>query len=146
MHRGRTAAGTPAGLFASARRLRAAKARALHRSWRRHLRLAAEWLEPRCLLATLASPLGDLPLSFEVNSGQTDSQVDFLAHGNGYTIFLTPSGATLALNRVAQQSVDEDQPPPPAPTTALRVELVGGQAAEAGLGLEELPSKSNYFL
>jgi hypothetical protein len=32
---------------------------------------------------------GYLPLSFEANQGQTDDQVQFLAHGQGYTLFLT---------------------------------------------------------
>jgi hypothetical protein len=32
---------------------------------------------------------GRLPLSFEVNQGQTDAQVSFLARGQGYTLFLT---------------------------------------------------------
>ncbi|HSD51918.1 MAG TPA: hypothetical protein VLG48_10970, partial [Candidatus Methylomirabilis sp.] len=31
---------------------------------------------------------GKLPLSFEVNRGQTDSQVKYLARGPGYTLFL----------------------------------------------------------
>src|SRR5262245_5693804 len=32
---------------------------------------------------------GKLPLSFQANSGQIDSQVEFLAHGSGYTVYLT---------------------------------------------------------
>ena len=37
----------------------------------------------------LAESYGKLPLSFEANQGQTDSQVKFLARGRGYTLFLT---------------------------------------------------------
>src|SRR5947207_7937387 len=37
------------------------------------------------------------PLMFEVNQGQTDSQVKFLSRGNGYTFFLTANEAVLAL-------------------------------------------------
>ena len=29
-----------------------------------------------------------VPLSFEANQGQTDSQVKFLSHGDGYSLFL----------------------------------------------------------
>jgi hypothetical protein len=36
-------------------------------------------------------------LSFEVNGGQTDPQVEFLARGSGYTAFLTPRETVLAL-------------------------------------------------
>ncbi|MGI8550401.1 MAG: hypothetical protein ACR2PL_06315 [Dehalococcoidia bacterium] len=40
---------------------------------------------------------GHLPLSFEVNEGQTDGSVDFLARGSGYSLFLSGGEATLAL-------------------------------------------------
>jgi CSLREA domain-containing protein len=40
---------------------------------------------------------GKLPLSFEVNRGQSDEQVKFLSRGHGYTLFLTPTEAVLAL-------------------------------------------------
>ena len=30
-----------------------------------------------------------VPLSFEANQGQTDSQVKFLSRGDGYSLFLT---------------------------------------------------------
>src|SRR3984957_7707958 len=40
---------------------------------------------------------GDLPLSFEANRGQADSQVKYMAPGRGYTIFLTPKKTVLAL-------------------------------------------------
>src|ERR1700694_1192769 len=38
---------------------------------------------------TRPGPYGYLPLSFEANQGQTDAQVQFLAHGQGYALFLT---------------------------------------------------------
>src|SRR5580698_10409030 len=37
----------------------------------------------------LSSSYGKLPLAFEVNHGQTASQVKFLSHGTGYSLFLT---------------------------------------------------------
>ena len=42
---------------------------------------------------------GKLPLSFEANRGQTDGRVRFLAHGRGYTLFLTGNEAVLALRK-----------------------------------------------
>ncbi len=39
---------------------------------------------------------GQLPISFEANQGQADSQVRFLARGPGYRLFLTPTEALLA--------------------------------------------------
>ena len=47
----------------------------------------------------LAQNYGKLPLSFELNKGQTDSQVKFLSRGGGYTIFLTQGEAVLSLKK-----------------------------------------------
>ena len=43
--------------------------------------------------AIVAAGYANLPLSFEPNLGQTDAGVRFLAHGPGYTLFLTRSEA-----------------------------------------------------
>ncbi|MGH7813624.1 MAG: hypothetical protein ACREQI_06435, partial [Candidatus Binataceae bacterium] len=51
--------------------------------------------------ARVTSLLGRLPLTFEANRGQTDARVKFLARGEGYTLFLTRTGATLALRSSA---------------------------------------------
>ncbi|HYH83923.1 MAG TPA: SBBP repeat-containing protein, partial [Pyrinomonadaceae bacterium] len=40
---------------------------------------------------------GRIPLSFEANQGQTESSVDFLARGAGYTLFLKPTEAVFRL-------------------------------------------------
>src|SRR6516225_6854028 len=40
---------------------------------------------------------GKLPLSFELNRGQTDPQVKFLSRGRGYAMFLTGEEAVLSL-------------------------------------------------
>jgi hypothetical protein len=42
---------------------------------------------------------GKLPLSFEPNQGQTEARVKFVARGSGYSLFVTPQEAILALNR-----------------------------------------------
>ena len=42
---------------------------------------------------------GKLPLSLEVNKGQTDSRVKFLSRGSGYSLFLTGNEAVLALRK-----------------------------------------------
>jgi hypothetical protein len=48
---------------------------------------------------------GKLPLSFEPNQGQTDAQIRFLSRGAGYTIFLSPTSATFALQHNADSAV-----------------------------------------
>jgi uncharacterized repeat protein (TIGR01451 family) len=82
---------------------------------------------------------GKLPLSFEVNQGQTDEQVKFLARGEGYTLFLTSQEAVLALQKseVGGQRVTR---------TTLEMKVVGTNAKVRVMGAEELLGKSNYFI
>jgi hypothetical protein len=47
---------------------------------------------------------GKLPLSFEINRGQTDPQVKFLSRGSDYSLFLTGNEAVLALRKGSRQS------------------------------------------
>ena len=76
---------------------------------------------------------GRLPLSFEQNRGQVDREVKFLSRGSGYTLFLTPTEAVLALNARAQGTV-------------LRMKPIAANPAPEVSGLEELSGKSNYFI
>src|SRR5208283_2543515 len=46
--------------------------------------------------------LSKLPLSFEPNLGQSDPHVQFLSHGQGYTLFLTAGDAVLSMRGSAQ--------------------------------------------
>ena len=52
----------------------------------------------------LVEAYGRLPLSFEINKGQTDSRVRFLSRGDGYSLFLTGSEAVLTLRKGSRQS------------------------------------------
>jgi hypothetical protein len=54
----------------------------------------------------LAEAYGKLPLSFEINKGQADSQVKFLSRGSGYSLFLTGNEAVLALRKPGVRSQD----------------------------------------
>jgi hypothetical protein len=45
--------------------------------------------------ARILEAYGKLPLSFEVNQGQTDQRVKFLSRGSGYSLFLTGNEAVL---------------------------------------------------
>lgn len=72
--------------------------------------------------AALDRAYGQLPLTFERNVGQTDAQVDFLARGRGYSLFLTEGGgATFALTRgtAAEPSASQCRAVPAASTTRL---------------------------
>src|SRR5215213_4122437 len=50
---------------------------------------------------------GNIPLSFEQNTGQTDGQVKFLARSLGYTMFFTETGAVLKMRRGTGEKVSE---------------------------------------
>jgi len=53
--------------------------------------------DPATARPKLSARLFGLPMQFEKNAGQTDSQVDFLARGPGYALFLTPTQAVFCL-------------------------------------------------
>ena len=84
--------------------------------------------------ARVAANYGKLPLIFEANRGQTDARVKFLSRGPGYTLFLTPGEAVLSLRGTEGKG------------HALRVKLVGAEAAPKMTGLDRLPGVSNYFI
>ena len=100
---------------------------------------------------TVQAAYGKLPLHFEVNQGQSDGQVKFLARGSGYTLFLTATEAVLTLRQKpeARNQKPEADPrsltPDPQPPSVLRMQLVGANPAPRMEGLEELPGKSHYF-
>ena len=50
-----------------------------------------------------------LPLSFEVNLGQTDAHVKFLSRGRGYSLFLTGDEAVLTLRNAGQNPKGKGQ-------------------------------------
>src|SRR6266550_7605367 len=55
------------------------------------------------LSARVADAYAKLPLSFEANQGQADAQVQFLARGPGYGLFLTSTEAVLSLRQASGQ-------------------------------------------
>ncbi len=98
---------------------------------------------------------GKLPLHFEANQGQTDPQVRFLARGPGYTVFLTPTEAVVALIRMGnvEFGMRNGESPSENPQSAIRnphsavirLQLVGANSAPQIAGMEEFPGKANYF-
>jgi hypothetical protein len=96
---------------------------------------------------------GKLPMNFEINQGQTDSQVDYLARGTGYTLFLTHGEAVLALRDGAAHRIgigeegngDATRDLGSGDQTVLRMGLVGTNLHSAAAGVNQLPGKANYF-
>ena len=85
---------------------------------------------------------GNLPLSFEVNQGQTGEPVKFLSRGSDHTLFLTATEAVLVLRQTERGTQGKDQ----TIGTTLRMQLVGANPNPALAGLDRLPGKSNYFI
>jgi len=54
--------------------------------------------------ARILDSYGKLPLSFEVNHGQTDVRVKFLSRTSGYTLFLTGDEAGRRRARIRRRS------------------------------------------
>ncbi len=109
----------------------------------------------------LAQNYGQLPLAFEPNQGQTDPQVQYLARGRGYSLFVTGQEAVLVLKKPASD------PRPslsrkgtkgflktPAfskaigstPPTVIRMKLDGAKPDGFFESQEKLPGISNYFI
>ena len=99
----------------------------------------------------IAPTYGQIPLHFEANQGQTDSEVKFLSRGKGYTLFLTPTEAVLSLRK--SMKVDKEIIPsadevgdPGTRTSTVRMKLIGADRDPKITGLEELPGRANYFI
>jgi hypothetical protein len=85
--------------------------------------------------ARVAEKLGQMPMTFEQNLGQTDARVQFTARGKGYQLFLTPTEAMLSLPQGKNKR-----------PLALRMQLVGGNPSAVVTGLEKTGTVSNYYL
>ncbi|MGH7372580.1 MAG: SBBP repeat-containing protein, partial [Candidatus Methylomirabilales bacterium] len=115
----------------------------------------------------ISEAYGKLPLSFEVNRGQTDEQVRFLARGPGYTLFLTPTEAVLGVRteasglraeplelRTEQRAMRDERAAAKKEEhranngrrAVVRMKVVGANASAKLEGLDELQGKSNYFI
>ncbi len=77
---------------------------------------------------------GKLPLSFEANRGQFDSEVAYSSRGPGYALFLT-KGETVLVLRGTGRALD-----------VLRTRLVGANRNPRIAALDEMAGRANYFI
>jgi Beta-propeller repeat/Putative metal-binding motif len=93
-----------------------------------------------------------LPLAFEINQGQTNQRVRFVARGLGYAFFLTADEAVLVLRDSRTTAGDEAKAgsPPQAKnevwSQVVRMRFLGGAEAPDVVGLDTLPGHSNYLV
>lgn len=108
------------------------------------------------LSAQVQVAYGKLPLAFEMNRGQTDEKVSFIARTGGATIFLTPGETVFAL-RSADPGMRKEAPSSLAsetgsarsatapPASVLRMKLAGANPQPAATGLNQQAGTVNYF-
>jgi hypothetical protein len=120
--------------------------------------------------AWLRRAFARLPLAFETNRGQAGKSVEFVARTSAYTLFLTQHGALLAPQRANSRSLLDllgsgsvslrsrmQRPlvPSQAPShrnspahspEVLQMRLVGSDPSAEAVGLDPVPSKTNYFI
>lgn len=92
-----------------------------------------------------------LPIAFEKNEGQAAAPVQYVAHGDGFELFLTPKEAFLALQQPGQGSVGSGGLRKGALRKSERVsevalEFEGANAAPAISGQDQLVRRTNYFV
>ncbi len=93
--------------------------------------------------------LGRLPLSFETNVGQTDSQVQYVARGGGQTLFLTQDHAVLSLasaeNHVGPVNTAGSLASRKLHTASVRMGFANSVKPSLIEALDPLPGKVNYL-
>src|SRR5271154_566828 len=89
----------------------------------------------------VARAYGQLPLSFEPNVGQARTGVDYLARGAGFSVYLSPAAATLALADTALSSRAGGPN-----TQVVRINLEGANRDSKASGGGRLPGVANYFV
>jgi hypothetical protein len=88
---------------------------------------------------------GKLPLTFEANRGQSNTQVDFLSRGKGYTALLTTGGMVLNL-RPAPVVNTSSSVRQQITNTTLQFRLLGANRNPVALGEDLQPGVVNYFI
>jgi hypothetical protein len=101
--------------------------------------------------ASVVHGFARLPMAFEPNLGQSNKQAKYVARGEGYTLFLTPAEAVLALG--GGRTVKRCDRLPDGIASAecraageLRLRLVGANPEPGFVPVDELPGKSNYLI
>jgi RHS repeat-associated protein len=103
-----------------------------------------------------AATYANLPLQFEQNLGQTDTSVQFLSRGPGYTAFFTANEAVFVLRPPTPTATNPPRNPierinqlralNSTPSKVIRMKLVGADTSARASGESKLPGTVNYFI
>ena len=107
---------------------------------------------------------GSLPLTFEPNQGQADSQIKYMTHWHGYSLFLTPNEAVFAMpigpqNSALLDALSQKQntptgmtrtgsavPASPNAESVIRMTMPGANSQPAITSEDQQPGVKNYFI
>ena len=104
---------------------------------------------------SLLSAYAKLLMTFQSNQGQTAKQVGIVSRGPGYSLFLTPTEAVIALKQNSTESkpptkswpgAANERKPVKSGYSVLRISLDGAAKSPAVTGFDPLPGKANYFI
>ncbi len=104
--------------------------------------------DPAAGTSKAAVQYGKLPLSFEPNLGQTAKEVQWMARGPQYTLFLAGHDAVLELTKITpgkRVAADMKEMRPGVSSSAVRMNLLGAKAVDAAAGEDQQSGKANYF-
>ena len=95
-----------------------------------------------------------MPLSFQINRGQSDPEVKFLSNSCSYNLLLTPSEAIMILKPSLNNDIETNMQAKNLrqaaanldPAAIVRLKLSGTNEKQEILGLEEQSGKFNYFV
>jgi hypothetical protein len=101
----------------------------------------------------------NLPMNFEQNVGQTDSQAQFISRGQGYTLFLSPNQAILKLHTrtfPVMDKLDEMKLGKRFPlervkqvtrkSAVVRMKLLGANPEAQLVGIDKMAGTANYLI
>ena len=104
---------------------------------------------PSARNAHIVEAYGNLPLSFEANTGQADQDVRFLSRGSGYGLYLTGNEAALMLCNAFLDGARPDSRRSirtPSLCDVVRMQLAGTSSKAKPVGDEQLAGTVNYFI
>jgi hypothetical protein len=98
--------------------------------------------------ARIANRIGNLPLTFEPNQGQTGSQAQFITRGKGYSAFMTTSGIVLSLRAAGNSRTigGSAEIGGLKQKATLSLNFVGAAQNPTILGEDRLAGHLNYFM
>jgi hypothetical protein len=98
--------------------------------------------------AHVLAAYGGQSLAFEPNRGQTDGRVQYMAHGNGFSLFLTPDEAVLSMsgNHSKTRRKGMEKAAPQTDPASILMQLVGARKNASPVAEQQQAGVSNYFV